>query len=185
MALEGWTLIAQAVNAGLLLGGGFYLRYLIKHQMDAKDATIETLKTKLDVVERERAPEIVKDLRVLEEYAEKATSQKNRLNEELQKLTEKQKKDESYRPILQLKAEIDGLAFASNLLSKDIIEGLQQVTGESRSCTNLDIDKIPTSTFLMKFINTNSTLQKRIQERLAGLRQNITTLEQSVEAQAE
>jgi len=41
MALEAWNIVAQAVNTGLLLVGGFWLKHVIDQQVKAKDAVIQ------------------------------------------------------------------------------------------------------------------------------------------------
>jgi hypothetical protein len=187
MTLETWNLIFSAATAGMVLVGGIWLKYVVTQQLATKDATIETvktalevLKTKLDVVERERAPEIVKDLRVMEEHADKVTGEKNRLTDEITKLTEKQKQDESYKPILQLKSEIDGLSFAANLIAGEISQIFQEVTGTAKSCTNLDIDKVSSSDLLMRFVNANTVLNSRTHLRIDKLKEHLARLENRV-----
>ena len=50
MTLETWNLIFSAATAGMVLVGGIWLKYVVTQQLATKDATIETVKTALEVL---------------------------------------------------------------------------------------------------------------------------------------
>lgn len=70
MSVQDWMLLAQAVQAVVIIVGALYLNYLVREQKAAKDATLET---KNGVIERLRtlsAPALARDLQDLTRYAD-------------------------------------------------------------------------------------------------------------------
>jgi hypothetical protein len=53
MTIDAWKLVLAAITPALLLVGGFYLNKFVKHQVDAKDATIEFLRSAISAQQAE------------------------------------------------------------------------------------------------------------------------------------
>jgi hypothetical protein len=77
MSLEAWTLIAQAVQAGVILVGAFYLNHLVREHRALKDTTIETKNAVIEHLKAVSAPALARDLKELAQYADEMTA-KNR-----------------------------------------------------------------------------------------------------------
>jgi hypothetical protein len=192
MTINEWILIAQAVTAGLLLGGGFWLRYFVKHQVDAKDATIQSLQAahgvyeaRISSLESQRAPELAKELLVMMQLADQTAKEKRELSERVNNLTAEQKESQKLKPLFGLMYEIEGLTFASETFKEAFTapRPTKQVNVLSEGLVSLNLTQAGYSAFTSPIgdiasaiIGGQTKIQKRIESRLATIKAALKTV---------
>jgi len=134
MTIQVWTLLFSAITSGLVLVGGIWLRYVVAQQLRSKDATIETLKAAIELHQAEittlkgdRAPAIAAEYKVVKEYADKITQDKQKLDEQLRLLTEQRQERDKTRVYPPDPADIaifeaKGLILGASILLKHLRE---------------------------------------------------------------
>jgi hypothetical protein len=85
------TLVLNVIVAVLLAVYGVWFNNVVKHQLGAKDATIETLKTEIDSLKGDRAPAIAAEHKIMKEFADQMAAQKQQLEDQVKTLTTSQK----------------------------------------------------------------------------------------------
>jgi hypothetical protein len=88
MKIEAWSLIAQAVQAGIILVGAFYLNHLVREQRALKDATVDTKNALIEHLKALSAPAMARDLSDLTSHAEKMAVENRELKEKNSKLSD-------------------------------------------------------------------------------------------------
>jgi hypothetical protein len=81
-----WILLAQTVQAVVIVVGAFYLNYLVREQRAAKDATLETKNALIEHLKSLSAPALARDLQDLTRYADEMAAKNKDLrsrNDEL------------------------------------------------------------------------------------------------------
>ena len=115
------TIICSAVPTAIGLVGGFYIRNFIKHQVDAKDATIEHLQVEISTLKGDRAPAIAQDYKAMREHAEQATQDRRKLEEQLKLLSDRQKeRDKAGTKTDPRLEQARGLSLAATILMRHI-----------------------------------------------------------------
>jgi hypothetical protein len=108
MTLEGWNIVLNAVNAGLLLVGGFWLKHFVNQRIKAKDAVIELKNAEISHLQGESAPAIATKYKTMKEFADQMTKESQRLAE---KLSEHQRGNR-LSPLKELHGEAVGMLYA-------------------------------------------------------------------------
>ena len=92
LTLADWSVLINAVMAGLMTGYGFWIHHIVKQQEKLKDATIQALQAALTAKEAEisrvtgdTAPNIVKAYQGMREHADKMTADVMELQGKFQK----------------------------------------------------------------------------------------------------
>jgi len=120
------TLVLNVIVAVLLAVYGVWFNNVVKHQLGAKDATIETLKTEIDSLKGDRAPAIAAEYKLMREHADRMTEDKQKLDEQVRRLAANQtsaaRLSRPVDPIDKTLAEGTGLILATNILMKNITD---------------------------------------------------------------
>src|SRR5689334_9780163 len=87
MTVEAWSIIASAVNSGLLIVGGLWLKHFVDQQVKAKDAIIALKESEISRLKDDRAPAIAEAYAKMRDHANQVTREAAQVQEKLSKLT--------------------------------------------------------------------------------------------------
>ena len=78
--------VSQAIIVGLIVVGGFWLRYVVNQQVAAKNATIETLHAENERLQRLQGPNLIAEIERVSRFADASQGIVQTLTQELDKL---------------------------------------------------------------------------------------------------
>ena len=120
MTVEAWTLILQAVLTVLVVTYGIWLRNIVKQQIDAKEATIQSLQTQIAGLKQEVAPAIVTHYQTMRAHAEEMTGEVQRLKQELQETLAQQEATEDFKRFLYVAGSAVAYSRATTIIGEHI-----------------------------------------------------------------
>lgn len=185
MTIADWTLLLDAVICVLLVSYGVWFRDVVKHQLRLKDATIETLESKISSLKDERAPAIAADYKMMKEHAETVTIEKQRLDEEKRTLDRRvrelsmiQGHLEAFHQIDVYRAESEGLRNATKLLLNHFGEYVAKLEGRAERPTGG-----LSAWFIAGTSNIIETLQEQDTSRLRTFQSMVSKLRYYIDSQ--
>lgn len=199
MTVNEWALVSYITILVWLGVGSFYIRNFIKHQVDAKDATIEQKdamveflksaisahQTEIAALKGERMPAIVAEHKAMQEFAEKITIEKQELSKQVHSLTKEQKETQKMKAMLGLMYEIDGLSFATDIFKEvfTVPRKPEKSNVLSEGLVSLNLTRAGYSAFTspigdmaLKLIDAEKKVQHKIELNMATVRKVLKEL---------
>ncbi len=145
MSIAAWTLVLNAIVVVLMIGYGIWLKYIIGHQLTAKDAAIAASKALTEIKDAEiaklksgAAPAATRSDDLKREFADTMSANELRLSSELDNLSQRQDRADLAAPVLEWLAAAKGVTFSLEVFKSNFAFAKDKNTTESQyvhACT--------------------------------------------------